>query len=77
MSAQMEMHYCQSCGFETNHVLVLVRKKSEFEKMKHRRLREFVAGLVKGWAVGPFIASMDDLSRHLICEKCGTKIVED
>lgn len=77
MTNQKERYLCKSCGVETMHILVLVRKPSAFENVKNRKRKEFIAGLIKGWFLGPFIASMDELSRHLICEKCGTKIIEE
>ncbi|MGI0117890.1 hypothetical protein [Zooshikella sp. RANM57] len=77
MSKKTEVHFCPSCGVERHHIVVLVRKPSGFENSSNRKFKEFVSGLIKGWFVGPFSVSMDDLSRHLICEKCGTKIIED
>lgn len=43
----------------------------------NRKLKEFISGFIKGWALGPFIASMDEFSRHLVCENCGEKTIED
>lgn len=77
MSDQTEMCFCKSCHVETRHILVLVRKPSPFKNEKNRKRKEFIAGVIKGWFLGPFIASMDELTRHLICEKCGTTIIED
>ncbi len=77
MSEQIENCFCKSCHQDTQHVVVLVRKPSPFEHDKNRKIKEFIAGLIKGWFVGPFIASADEFSRHLICEKCGTKTIED
>lgn len=77
MSSKIEVYFCSSCAVETNHVLVLVRKTSRFKHSKNRKSKEFITGLINGWAVGSFLASMDEFSRHLICENCGTKIVED
>lgn len=77
MSHQTETHYCSACDADTSHVLVLVRKESPFKEAKNRKTKEFLAGVLKGWALGPFIASMDEFERHLICEKCGNKIIED
>lgn len=74
MTTQTEVCFCESCGIDTVHILVLVRKPSGF---KNSKKKEFIAGVIKGWFLGPFIASMDEFSRHLICEKCGTTIIED
>jgi hypothetical protein len=38
---------------------------------------DFLTGLIKSAAVGAFEASMDDFSRHSICEQCGKKTVND
>lgn len=77
MADNREKGFCKSCGVSTSHILVLVRKPSPFKNSKNRKRKEFIAGLIKGWLVGPFIAAMDELSRHLICEKCGTKTIDD
>lgn len=77
MSTQTEVHYCKHCRQDTTHILLLIRKESPFEHSKHRKLKEFIAGFIKSWWVGPFLAAMDDLSRHLICEQCGTTIIEE
>lgn len=77
MSDKIEMCICNSCGSQTPHILVLVRKKSAFKNDKKRKRKEFIAGVIKGWFLGPFVASMDEFSRHLICEKCGSKTIDD
>ncbi|WP_428774428.1 hypothetical protein [Vibrio sp.] len=77
MSAKKEVHFCPTCGVETQHIVVLVRKESPFKGSKNQKFKEFIAGVIKGWALGAFVASMDEFSRHLICEKCGAKIVQD
>jgi ribosomal protein L37E len=77
MSDQTEMCFCRSCRVETLHVVVLVRKPSGFENAKNRERKEFIAGFIKGWLAGPFLASMDEFSRHVICERCGTTIIEE
>lgn len=61
---------------ETHHVVILVRKQSAFKGAKNQKLKEFIAGAIKGWALGAFVASMDEFERHLVCEKCGKKTVE-
>ncbi|EJE4557623.1 hypothetical protein BWI06_RS10145 [Vibrio parahaemolyticus] len=74
--SKIEIYYCSSCGTETPHVLVLVRKQSAFKNQKNQKFKEFIAGAIKGMALGSFFAAMDDFERHLICERCGKKIVE-
>ncbi len=75
--SKTEMYFCSGCGKETPHVLVLVRKQSPFKNEKNPKRKDFIAGTIKGWALGPFISAMDEFERHLICEKCGKKIVEN
>lgn len=77
MANQTEVHFCHSCNIETHHVLILVRKPSGFENASNRKLKEFVTGFIKSWWLGSFIAAMDEFSRHLICENCGEKIIDD
>ncbi|EKM19575.1 hypothetical protein VCHENC01_4808 [Vibrio harveyi] len=57
--------------------MVLVRKKSAFEGDKNRGKKEFITGFLKSAVFGAFLASMDDFSRHLICENCGNKTIQD
>ncbi len=77
MDEKIEKHYCKCCGKETDHVLILVRKKTGFENSSNRKFKEFIAGFIKSWFLGSFIAAMDDFSRHLICKICGEKIIDD
>ena len=77
ISDDKEICYCAECHRDTSHIVVLVRKPSEFRGEKNQKLKEFFAGVVKGWALGAFVASMDEFSRHKVCEVCGTKIIED
>jgi hypothetical protein len=58
-------------------VVVLVRKQSPYESSPNRTQKEFFSGFVKSIFLGAFIASMDEFSRHVICEKCGNKTVEE
>ncbi|WP_354624048.1 hypothetical protein [Psychromonas sp. MME2] len=60
MLKQTEMCFCKSCAASTHHILVLVRKPNPFKNVKNRKRKEFIAGLIKGLMVGPFIAAMDD-----------------
>lgn len=77
MADKIEKHFCKCCDKETEHVLILVRKKTGFENSNNRKIKEFVAGFIKSWFLGPFIANMDNFSRHLICQTCGEKIIDD
>jgi ribosomal protein L44E len=77
MDEKIEKHYCKCCGKETDHVLILVRKKTGFENSSNRKFKKFIAGFIKSWFLGSFIAAMDDFYRHLICKICGEKIIDD
>jgi ribosomal protein L44E len=77
MPMSQEVCYCPSCQALTQHVVVLVRKPSPYESSPNRTQKEFFSGFVKSIFLGAFIASMDEFSRHVICEKCGNKTVEE
>ncbi|MCF7481538.1 hypothetical protein L3V31_07330 [Vibrio sp. J1-1] len=77
MHYQIDSYECAACRTKSKHITVLVRKPSPFSGSIHRKYKEFIAGLIKGWAVGPFLASMDEFSRHTICERCGHKTIEN
>ncbi|WP_159651185.1 hypothetical protein [Vibrio atypicus] len=72
MITTKETHYCSQCTAETTHIVVLVR-----DEPQQNKVRDFLTGLIKSEAVGAFEASMDDFSRHSICEQCGKKTVND
>ncbi|HIF6190021.1 TPA: hypothetical protein ACX3IO_000066 [Vibrio parahaemolyticus] len=76
MSNKTEVLMCPTCGVERHHVVVLVRKKSGFEGDKNRKKKEFIAGFLKSVVFGAFLASMDEFERHLICENCGHKTIQ-
>ncbi len=76
MSHKIEVHHCSICNEDTEHVVILVRKKSKFIDQKNRGIKEFFAGFIKSWALGPFLASMDEFERHLVCKVCGEKNIE-
>lgn len=52
MSNKTEVLMCPTCGVETHHVVVLVRKKSGFEGDKNRNKKEFIAGFLKSVVFG-------------------------
>lgn len=72
MLTTKEVHQCTQCGTETTHIVVLVR-----DEPKQNSLQDFLGGFIKSAAVGAFEASMDDFSRHSICEQCGKKTIND
>ncbi|MDD1780070.1 hypothetical protein LRP49_02555 [Enterovibrio sp. ZSDZ35] len=76
MLHQIESYPCTACHITSKHITVLIRNPSPFQGAKDQKRKEFIAGLIKGWAVGPFLASMDEFSRHTICENCGRKTIE-
>ncbi|EHU9449077.1 hypothetical protein KZY45_001978 [Vibrio vulnificus] len=77
MSHKIESHACPQCSADTPHVVILVRKTSPYKDDKKRDWKEFFSGFVKGAVLGAFIASMDEFERHLVCEQCGHKIIEE
>ena len=66
MSNKTEVLMCPTCGVETHHVVVLVRKKSGFEGDKNRNKKEFIAGFLKSVVFGAFLASMDEFERPYV-----------
>lgn len=52
MSNKTEVLMCPTCGVETHHVVVLVRKKSGFEGDKNRNKKEFITGFLKSVVFG-------------------------
>ncbi len=62
MSNMTEVLMCPTCGVETHHVVVLVRKKSGFEGDKNRKKKEFIAGFLKSVVFGAFLASWMNLN---------------
>ncbi|MDA0128039.1 hypothetical protein OH458_08100 [Vibrio sp. MarTm2] len=72
MLTNNETQYCSHCDMSTNHVVVLVR-----DEPKANKIKDFFSGFIKSSAVGAFEATMDDFSRHSICEKCGKKTIND
>lgn len=77
MSHKIESYYCPDCRTDTPHVVVLVRKTSAFKNDTQRSRKEFVAGFIKSVVFGAFLAAMDEFSRHLVCERCGHKVIEE
>lgn len=76
MTSKIEIYLCSSCKVETRHHLVLVRKENPFKGQTNGEWKTFITGAIKSWAVGAFLASMDEFERHLICECCGNKTIE-
>ena len=77
MKEQKEKNYCPICIAQTEHVVILIRKESPYQGQKNQKLKEFFAGVLKGWALGPLMASLDDFDRHKICEECGHKTIDN
>tara|TARA_Y100001960_G_scaffold114279_1_gene122348 strand:+ start:786 stop:1013 length:228 start_codon:yes stop_codon:yes gene_type:complete len=72
MITNKEVSYCKQCDEQTTHIVVLVR-----DDPKPNKVKDFLNGFIKSAAVGAFEASMDDFSRHSICEQCGKKTIND
>ncbi len=54
MSNKTEVVMCPSCGVETHHVVVLIRKKSAFEGDKNRSKKEFIVWFSKKHSIWCF-----------------------
>ncbi|WP_252353664.1 hypothetical protein [Aeromonas jandaei] len=72
-----EQRYCSSCQRETNHVVVLVDKSFGQQLTPEQKRKAFIKDFITGWAAGPFLANMDRFERHVICENCGNKVIDE
>ncbi|HHQ4443837.1 TPA: hypothetical protein ACSP1W_003099 [Aeromonas veronii] len=72
-----EQRVCSSCQRETNHVVVLVDKSFGLQLTPEQKRKAFIKDFITGWAAGPFLANMDRFERHVICENCGNKVIDE
>jgi ribosomal protein L44E len=72
-----ERRFCPTCQHETNHVVVLVDKSYGKQVKPEQKRKEFIKDFITGWAAGPFLANMDRFERHVICESCGKKVIDE
>ncbi|WDO02483.1 hypothetical protein C3Y05_002315 [Aeromonas allosaccharophila] len=72
-----EKRFCPSCQRETNHVVVLVDKSFGQQPTQEQKRKAFIKDFITGWAAGPFLANMDRFERHVICENCGNKVIDE
>ncbi|WP_070971186.1 hypothetical protein [Vibrio sonorensis] len=77
MISTKENQYCSECADTKQHIVVLVRKSAGFEGEQHQSIKQFITAMIKSWSFGAFLSSMDDFERHIICETCGAKRVEE
>lgn len=75
--ASTEKRFCPSCQRETNHVVVLVDKSFGKQPTPEQKRKAFIKDFITGWAAGPFLANMDRFERHVICENCGNKVIDE
>ena len=75
--ASTEKRFCPSCQRETNHVVVLVDKSFGKQPTPEQKRKAFIKDFITGWAAGPFLANMDRFERHVICEHCGNKVIDE
>ncbi|HEH9417355.1 TPA: hypothetical protein SIA31_001355 [Aeromonas sobria] len=77
MLASNEKRFCSSCQHETSHVVVLVDKSFGKQPTPEQKRKEYIKDFITGWAAGPFLANMDRFERHIICESCGNKVIDE
>ena len=77
MLTSTERRFCPSCQRDTHHVVVLVDKSHGKPPIPEQRRKAFIKDVITGWAAGPFLANMDRFERHIICEACGAKVIEE
>ena len=70
-------YQCKTCEVETQHFVLYIKNPTGFENDKNRNFKEFIYYLIKGWIFGAFLTSMDSVNRHLFCEICGAKTIEE
>ena len=75
--ASTEKRFCPHCQRETNHVVVLVDKSFGKQPTPEQKRKAFIKDFITGWAAGPFLANMDRFERHVICEHCGNKVIDE
>lgn len=68
MAGAKEKHYCKNCQEKTMHYVVSVRNKEDDGLSERKR---FWKGFIIGWT-----GILDGIDRHLICEKCGNKFID-
>ena len=69
--------FCEQCKSEKEHYQLLIQRRDEAEKSGKDKVKDFIKWFIGGWVIGPMLASMALLDRHLICRVCGTKKIEN
>ncbi|QFI37388.1 hypothetical protein FR932_05865 [Moritella marina ATCC 15381] len=68
--------YCQQCKADTNHHLLMISNSAVRPESKKERIKVFMTAFFAGWGAGRAASFMDLRDKHLICDVCGTKIIE-
>ncbi|WP_392339232.1 hypothetical protein [Moritella marina] len=68
--------YCQQCKADTNHHLLMISNSAVRPESKKERIKVFMTAFFAGWGAGRAASFMDLRDKHLICDACGTKIIE-
>ena len=71
-----ESRHCKSCGKVTEHIGVVVNPKVSESKSTKEKVKEFLSYFVAGWGAGATAGFMELRELHLICSKCGNKLIE-
>ncbi|WP_017220104.1 hypothetical protein [Moritella dasanensis] len=68
--------YCQQCKADTNHHLLMISNSAVRPESRKDRIKVFMTAFFAGWGAGRAASFMDLRDKHLICDVCGTKIIE-
>ena len=73
---KIEKRYCKECNKEVDHVAVIVKSQSSPAVGKKAKFKEFMSAFFAGWGAGAAAGFMELKDAHLVCNKCGHKIIE-
>lgn len=71
-----ELRDCKICNEEVLHFGVIVKPKYEAPKGRKEKFKVFISAFIAGRAAGACAGFMELRDLHLICKKCGNKIIE-
>lgn len=74
--SKLVSRYCQQCKADTNHHLLMISNSAVRPESKKERIKVFMTAFFAGWGAGRAASFMDLRDKHLICDVCGTKIIE-
>jgi len=73
---KIEKRYCKECNEEVDHVAVIVKYQNSSSVGKKAKFKVFISSLIAGWGAGRTTGFMELRDVHLVCNKCGHKLIE-